>query len=83
MKNGALLKNAEAAGFGALITLDDDIEPEQNMAGRKISILVLKPSAQGKRATRALAGPVLRALHDLGPGEIRVVTAESDGRSEL
>jgi predicted nuclease of predicted toxin-antitoxin system len=63
--NGALLNRAEKAGFDVLVTLDDDMTPEQNMQGRKISILVLKPNEQGKAATRALAGRVLKALNDI------------------
>ena len=54
-KNGALLTRAEAAGFDVLITLDDDMEPEQNMAGRRIAVLVVKLEKQGKQAARAAA----------------------------
>jgi hypothetical protein len=72
-KNGALLTRAEDAGFELLITMDDDIEPEQNMAGRRIAILVLKLKKQGKQATRALAPRVLAALPTIQPGEIRVL----------
>jgi predicted nuclease of predicted toxin-antitoxin system len=71
--NGALLTQAEMAGFDVLVTLDDDMKPEQNMEGRRIAILVLKPEAQGKAATKAPAGRVLLALSTLKPGEIRVV----------
>jgi predicted nuclease of predicted toxin-antitoxin system len=73
-KNGALLNRAELAGFDVLITLDDDMGPEQNMAERKIAVLVLKPKAQGKQATRDLAGRVLLALGKIAVGEIRVVS---------
>ncbi len=72
-KNGALLTRAERSGFDVLVTLDDDMEPEQNMTGRRISVLVLKPDKQGKAATKALASRVLHAIPTLGPGEIRVI----------
>ena len=73
IKNGMLLTRAEAAGFKVLITLDDDMEPEQNMTARSIAILVLKPRRQGKGAARELAGNVILALQTLAPGEIRMI----------
>jgi predicted nuclease of predicted toxin-antitoxin system len=62
-KSGALLARAEEAGFAVLITLDDDIRREQNMAGRSIAILVLKPRKQGMGATRELAENPAGASH--------------------
>ncbi|MBS1727947.1 MAG: DUF5615 family PIN-like protein [Armatimonadetes bacterium] len=47
-KNGELLRRAEENGFDVLLTLDDNIPSEQNMTGRRISILILKPASQGK-----------------------------------
>jgi hypothetical protein len=72
-KNGALLTRAEANGFDVLVTLDDDIEGEQNMRDRRIAILVIKPRKQGKQAVREMAALALDALTNLRPGEIRVV----------
>ena len=77
-KNGALLARAERSGFLVLVTLDDDMEPEQNMTGRRISVLVLKPERQGKAATKSLASQVLDALTTLRPGEIRVIESSGD-----
>ena len=39
--NGALLDAAEAAGFELFVTADKNIRYQQNLAGRKISIVVL------------------------------------------
>jgi len=72
-KNGALLARAEEAGFEVLITLDEDMKFEQNMTGRKIAILVVKPLGQGKMAMKSMAGRVLSALVTLKPGDICVV----------
>jgi len=39
--NGDLLTRAEADGFDALITTDQNLRHQQNLTGRKISIVVL------------------------------------------
>ena len=41
ISNGELLKVAEAAGFDVLLTTDKRIRYQQNLASRKIAILVL------------------------------------------
>ena len=41
LANGALLDAAEAAGFEVFVTADKNIRYEQNLTGRKISIVVL------------------------------------------
>jgi hypothetical protein len=41
ISNGALLKLAEDAGFDLLVTTDKNVRYQQNLANRKISILVL------------------------------------------
>ena len=42
-KNGLLLSKADESGFDVLLTLDDNIPAEQNMTGRRISVIILKP----------------------------------------
>jgi len=41
LKNGELLQQAEQAGYALLLTTDKNIQYQQNLAGRKISIVVL------------------------------------------
>jgi hypothetical protein len=41
LANGALLNAAEAAGFEVLLTTDKNMHYQQNLTGRKISIVVL------------------------------------------
>ncbi len=41
LENGELLTVAEAAGFEVLVTTDKNISYQQNLSGRKISIVVL------------------------------------------
>jgi hypothetical protein len=41
LENGALLDAAEAEGFEILITADKNIRFQQNLAGRKIAVVIL------------------------------------------
>ena len=41
LENGELLNVAEAAGFEVLVTTDKNLSYQQNLAGRKIAVVVL------------------------------------------
>jgi hypothetical protein len=41
MKNGDLLRTVEEAGFEVLVTADKNIRYQQNLAGRRIALVVL------------------------------------------
>ncbi len=41
LENGELLKMAEEAGFEVLLTSDQNIRYQQNLAGRKLALVVL------------------------------------------
>ena len=41
LENGELFSKAEAAGFEVLVTTDKNLSYQQNLAGRKIAIVVL------------------------------------------
>jgi len=45
LKNGALIKAAESAGFEVMVTSDKNLRYQQNLANRKIA-LVLLPSGR-------------------------------------
>lgn len=77
IKNGVLLNRAEQAGYDILITLDDDMMPEQNMVNRKIAVVAVRPAEQGKSAINAMAGRVLLALTTIQLGEICIVSRRS------
>ena len=47
LKNGALLSAAEEAGFELFITADQEISYQQNMAGRRIALIVLSTNNWG------------------------------------
>jgi hypothetical protein len=69
LKNGRLLEAAEAAGFDTLITVDQSIPEQQNLAGRKISLVIL-------------CGPTnrLRDLELLAPAAVSDVTFDRSRR---
>jgi predicted nuclease of predicted toxin-antitoxin system len=41
LENGKLLNEAEAAGFEVLVTTDKNLSYQQNLAGRKIAVVIL------------------------------------------
>lgn len=41
LQNGELLQAAESAGFDAVITTDQNLRYQQNLAGRRLAIVVL------------------------------------------
>lgn len=41
-KNGHLLSLAEAAGFDLFLTMDKGLQYQQNLAGRSISVLIVR-----------------------------------------
>jgi predicted nuclease of predicted toxin-antitoxin system len=48
LKNGDLLVAAESAGFDVFITTDRNLQYQQNLAGRRLAILVL-PTTDWRR----------------------------------
>jgi hypothetical protein len=59
LENGKLLDAAEGDGFEALVTTDQNIKYQQNLAGRRIAVVVLTstawPKIQGRIAEIASA----------------------------
>ena len=51
-KNGELLLLAEKSGFEIFLTLDKGVEYEQNLAGRKIAVILV--SAKSSRVSDLL-----------------------------
>ena len=68
LANGELLREAEAA-FDALITTDQNIRHQQNLAGRRLAILVLM-TANWPRILRNVS-LVVAAVEVLRPGDYR------------
>lgn len=68
-KNGELLRLAEVA-FDALVTVDTNLHFQQNLAGRKIAIVILHSSSNRLALLRQLFPTLVSALEKIKPGEI-------------
>ncbi len=68
LRNGELLGKAEAA-FDLLITTDRNLEKQQNMAGRKIAVLVLPTTSWPRLLPHA--GAIAAFATTLAPGQIQ------------
>lgn len=72
--NGELLVAAEN-NFDVLVTVDQNIKHQQNIASRKIAILVLCAPSNDIGDIRPLIPDALTELQSVKPGEIREVRA--------
>jgi hypothetical protein len=68
LTNGELLAAAEVA-FDVLITTDQNLRYQQNLAGRRLAILVL-PTANWPRLQQ-YAAEIAAAVEALGPGDVQ------------
>lgn len=75
LKNGALLAAAETAGFDVLITIDRNMEYQQNLALRKIAILVVYARSNTMNDLRLHVPACLAALESIRPGQLVKIAA--------
>ena len=73
-ENGELLTRAESSGFQGFITADQNLQYQQNLKGRKIRIVVVAAYSNSIEVLVPLMPQVLRALTEMGEGELRVVS---------
>lgn len=66
LKNGELLARAEAEGFEALVTTDRNLKYQQNLAARRIAVIVLGTTSWPR--IQASAALVMRAIDSAVPG---------------
>ena len=69
LQNGELIRVAEADGFAALITTDQNLKYQQNLRDRKLAILVLPPTSWPKIQNHL--DKVSTAVNSLRLGEYR------------
>src|SRR5258705_873287 len=70
LKNGRPPETDEAVGFDILITVDRSIPDQQNLAGRRISLMILCGPTNRLRDLELLAPAALSALHSIGRGAV-------------
>ena len=70
LKNGRLLEAAEAAGFDVLITTDQSIPDQQNLARRRLSLIILCGPTNRLRDLESLVPSAVSALGSIGRGEV-------------
>ncbi len=70
-KNGALLDAAEQAGFDLFITADQELSYQQNLASRRIALVVL--STNNWSFIEANISAVMVAIDAVRPGSYTVV----------
>lgn len=68
-KNGDLLRDAEAAGYDVLLTVDRGIPHQQRPTGRKLSIILLHSRTNQIEDLLPLVGAILQALETIQPGQ--------------
>ena len=71
LDNGDLIDNAEQMGYDVLITTDQNLRYQQNLAGRRLAVVVLLSTAWPK--IRLRVEDIRTALDQIGPGELREV----------
>src|SRR5271155_3083430 len=72
-KNGVLLRLPEADGYDALITIDRGMETQQNLAGRRISVLILRGKSGRLKDLVPLVSSCLKVLSRIEPGQVRLI----------
>ena len=71
LRNGDLLREAEKDGYDLLITKDQNIRFQQNLAGRRVGILVLLSTSWPRIQPRT--GDVQEVVDGMQPGAYREV----------
>jgi hypothetical protein len=72
LKNGDLLSSAEAEGFDALVTTDQNLRYQQNLTDRKISVVVLLTTNWPRIKNHVSL--VVQAIDNLHPGSYEEIT---------
>lgn len=77
LKNGVLLTTAEAAGFQVFVTGDRNLEHQQNLASRRLGVVVLVAVSNALEDLLPLVPEALTAISRVRPGQVlRVAPAQ-------
>lgn len=75
LDDGALLDAAAAAGYAALLTMDQSLRFQQNLAGRPVAVLLLRARSNRLPDLEPLGPAVLAALPSAPAGAVTVIAA--------
>ena len=70
LKNGELLNAAESAHFNVLLTVDRGLEYEQNLAGRRIAVVIFRTKSIALQEPLPHVPACIAVLASIKPGEI-------------
>jgi len=73
-QNGELLRLAEAE-FDALVTLDTNLRYQQNLAGRRIALVILQARSNRLEDLSPLFPACMQALEGIQPGDVVQIAA--------
>jgi predicted nuclease of predicted toxin-antitoxin system len=69
-KNGELLRSAELAGYQVLLTADQGLPHQQNLAGLSLSVLVVRSPTNQMEDLLPLVETIQNVLNRIVPGEV-------------
>ncbi len=72
-KNGELLQAAWDAGYDVLLTVNQGIPRDHDLAGRKLSVILIRSRTNQIEDLLQLLEPILQALRTIQPGQAVVV----------
>ncbi len=76
LRNGDLLRAAEEAGFDVLMTADQNLRYQQNLAARKMALLI--PPSNHRSVLRPLVPAILCTLATIQPGALYQTQLKTD-----
>ena len=74
LENGELLRAAEDAGYAVMVTADKNLSYQQNLAGRKLALVVL--STNNWNVLKRNIPLVIDAVSGAGTGSFQLVTTK-------
>lgn len=74
LDDGPLLDAAESE-YDAFITMDQNLQFQQNLRGRQIRIVVIRAPRNNLPTLAPIAPAVLEVLGQMSPGQLRIVAA--------
>ena len=70
VKNGALLRLIQGAAIDVFVTIDGNLQYQQNLKGVNLAIIVLRAPDNTLDSLRPLAPAILVAMQSITPGDI-------------